>query len=123
MLTRYWDDPQPWTLETYRRHDGYRALQKALDMEPDAVLQTVKDSGLRAAAARAFRRDQVVVHPARRPRPRRQAALPRRQRRRIRARHVQGHPPDVHHSARSHRGQHHRRLCDSGQPCVHLPAR
>lgn len=56
VLSRYWDDPQSWTMDTYRRHDGYRALRKALAMEPDQVIQTVKDAGLRAAAARASRR-------------------------------------------------------------------
>ena len=30
VLSRYWDDPESWTLDTYRRHDGYRALTNAL---------------------------------------------------------------------------------------------
>lgn len=43
VISRYWDDPESWTLATYRRHDGYRALEKALAMGPDAVIGTVKD--------------------------------------------------------------------------------
>ena len=29
ILTKFWDDPQSWTLETYEQHDGYQALRKA----------------------------------------------------------------------------------------------
>ncbi len=47
VLSRFWDDPQSWTLDTYRKHDGYRALSAALRKSPDDVLQTVRDSGLR----------------------------------------------------------------------------
>ena len=53
VLSRYWDEPQSWTLDTYRRHDGYRALQKALGMDPDEVM-TVKDSGLRGRGGAGF---------------------------------------------------------------------
>ncbi len=35
VLSRYWDDPQSWTLDTYLRHDGYQALDTALGMDPD----------------------------------------------------------------------------------------
>jgi NADH-quinone oxidoreductase subunit F len=54
VLSRFWDDPESWTLETYRRHDGYRALQKALEMGPDAVITAVKDSGLRGRGGAGF---------------------------------------------------------------------
>ena len=27
VLSRFWDAPEPWTLETYLRHDGYRGLR------------------------------------------------------------------------------------------------
>jgi NADH-quinone oxidoreductase subunit F len=54
VLSRYWDDPESWTMATYRSNDGYRALQKALEMEPDQVLQTVKDSGLRGRGGAGF---------------------------------------------------------------------
>ncbi len=54
VLTRYWDQPCSWTMDSYRRHDGYRALSKALRMEPDEVISTVKDSGLRGRGGAGF---------------------------------------------------------------------
>jgi NADH-quinone oxidoreductase subunit F len=54
VLTRFWDDPKSWTLDTYRKHDGYQALAAALAMGPDEVLQTVKDSGLRGRGGAGF---------------------------------------------------------------------
>ncbi|KAA0021634.1 NADH-quinone oxidoreductase subunit NuoF [Antrihabitans cavernicola] len=54
VLSRYWDDPQSWTLDTYRRNDGYKALDKALAMAPDDVIATVKDAGLRGRGGAGF---------------------------------------------------------------------
>src|SRR6201996_630611 len=54
VLSRFWDDPESWTMATYRRNDGYKALQKALKMEPDEGLQGVKDSGLRGRGGAGF---------------------------------------------------------------------
>jgi len=54
VLSRYWDQPNSWTLDSYLRHDGYQALRKALDGSPDAVIETVKDAGLRGRGGAGF---------------------------------------------------------------------
>ena len=54
VLSRFWDEPQPWTLDTYRRHDGYEGLRKALSMSPDDVIAQVKESGLRGRGGAGF---------------------------------------------------------------------
>ena len=46
-LTAHWDEPDSFTLAGYRRVGGYQALPKALRMQPDEVIATVKQSGLR----------------------------------------------------------------------------
>src|SRR5205823_4418667 len=51
VLSANWDDRQPWTMTGY---GDYGAARKALAMEPDAVIQTVKDSGLRGRGGAGF---------------------------------------------------------------------
>ena len=53
-LTAYWDQSDSYTLAGYRDHGGYRALPKALALEPDAVIQTLKDSVLRGRGGAGF---------------------------------------------------------------------
>ena len=54
VLSRFWDEPEPWTLQTYLRHDGYRGLRRALGMDPDEVIAEVKESGLRGRGGAGF---------------------------------------------------------------------
>ena len=54
ILTRFWDEPQSWTLATYERHEGYRALDKALGLSPEELVQMAKDSGLRGRGGAGF---------------------------------------------------------------------
>ena len=44
VLSAHWDEKDSFTLEGYKRHGGYKASEKALKMDPDAVIQLVKDS-------------------------------------------------------------------------------
>jgi len=54
ILTKFWDDPQSWTLATYERNDGYQALRKALTMPAADLVQLTKDSGLRGRGGAGF---------------------------------------------------------------------
>ena len=54
IITAHWDVPDYFTLQGYRRFGGYSALPKALGMDPDAVIGTVKDTGLRGRGGAGF---------------------------------------------------------------------
>jgi NADH-quinone oxidoreductase subunit F len=53
-LSAFWDEPDSFTLAGYKRHGGYQALPKALAMQPDQVIQTLKDSALRGRGGAGF---------------------------------------------------------------------
>ncbi len=44
----------PYSLEDYLAYDGYKALKKALQMQPEDVIQRVKDSKLRGRGGAGF---------------------------------------------------------------------
>jgi NADH-quinone oxidoreductase subunit F len=54
VLTDNWDAERSWTLASYESTGGYAALRTALGMTPDAVIEAVKDSGLRGRGGAGF---------------------------------------------------------------------
>ena len=53
-LSARWDEPDSFTLAGYQRAGGYKALPKALGLEPDEVIQSLKDSALRGRGGAGF---------------------------------------------------------------------
>jgi NADH-quinone oxidoreductase subunit F len=55
VLSRLWNVPESHSLRTYLAHGGYQAAKKALtQLDPDAVVQVVKDSELRGRGGAGF---------------------------------------------------------------------
>ncbi|HEX6448511.1 MAG TPA: NADH-quinone oxidoreductase subunit NuoF [Trebonia sp.] len=54
VLTANWDQPDAYRLDGYKRDGGYTAAAKALQMQPDDVIATVKASNLRGRGGAGF---------------------------------------------------------------------
>ena len=54
VLTARWDQPDAFTLDGYKRGGGWQALPKALAMEPDDLITTLKNANLRGRGGAGF---------------------------------------------------------------------
>ncbi len=54
LLTRNFGSPESWTLAAYEKAGGYQTFRKAYALEPAAITQIVKDSGLRGRGGAGF---------------------------------------------------------------------
>jgi NADH-quinone oxidoreductase subunit F len=54
ILSKYFGEPQARTLEGWKQRGGYRALQQALGMTPEDIVNVVKESGLRGRGGAGF---------------------------------------------------------------------
>ena len=120
VLLRARGVPDSRAIATYLAAGGYEGWKKALAMTPDAVTEEVIDSELRGRGGAGFptgRKWSFVPkdHPG--------PALPDLQRRRVRARHVQGPRDHRARPAPGDRGDRDRLVRDQGQHRLHLHPR
>jgi NADH-quinone oxidoreductase subunit F len=54
VLSKHFGEPEARTLDGWKKRGGYRALQQALGMEPVAITNLVKESGLRGRGGAGF---------------------------------------------------------------------
>lgn len=54
VLFRGVDEPNSWTIAAYEKNEGYQGAKKAVTMEPDTIINDVKNSGLRGLGGAGF---------------------------------------------------------------------
>ena len=54
-LTKNFGNPESWTLAAYEKTGGYQMVKKAFAMDPEAIIELVKQSGLRGRGSRPDR--------------------------------------------------------------------
>jgi NADH-quinone oxidoreductase subunit F len=54
VISKRFENPNSASLDSYLQHDGYKALEKALRMTPEEVINEVKNSGLRGRGGAGF---------------------------------------------------------------------
>ena len=54
VLTRRFELPNSWSIDTYLANDGYKAFMKAVGMTPDDIINEVKVSNLRGRGGAGF---------------------------------------------------------------------
>ena len=122
IVSSRWDVLDAHTIDGYKKsgsYEGYAGLKAALARSPQSVMAEVKDATLLGRGGAGFPAGtKWGFCPARRVAP-----LPRRQRRRVRARHLQGPRPHGARSAPADRGLPDRGLRDRRRPGVPVRAR
>jgi NADH-quinone oxidoreductase subunit F len=54
ILSGFWHEPQSWSLDVYKKYGGYKALPKALKMQPQAIVDEVVKGNLRGRGGAGF---------------------------------------------------------------------
>ncbi len=54
VLSQHFGDPEARTLDGWKKRGGYKALEKALGMQPADIVNVVKESGLRGRGGAAI---------------------------------------------------------------------
>ncbi len=122
LLLEHADTRDLTKLAEYEAVGGYDVVRKALGMERQAVLDELLAADVRGRGGAGFPMGRKASFLPK-PEDTLEADLPRRQRGRVRARHLQGPRDHAPRPAPLRRGHRHRLLHDRLEPRIHLPSR